>query len=313
MISIVIPLYNKADTIERSINSVLAQSVSDWELIVVDDGSTDTGPTIVSHFEDPRIRLVTQVNAGVSAARNHGVELAKADVVAFVDGDDYWAPGHLESMANLIKLFPEASIFATAYFMVGEKGQVRKIRLSGKSDAPQTTRMMNYFEEASEGDPPIHSSAVAVNKADFMLIGGFPLGVKAGEDLITWARLVCIGEVAYSREATAYFVLPPVSVARNSSVIRRPPKPDYIGAELAKLTTQHLQFGESLRKYLGDWHRIRAILFMELNEHVDCLIELAKAVRTSGPRLRDFANLSLLMLPARTRAMLLSRWRQRND
>lgn len=312
MISIVIPLYNKESTIERTVASVLAQTVSDWELIVIDDGSSDNGPALVKRFDDPRIRLVTQANAGVSAARNHGVELALSNVVAFVDADDYWEPDHLANLGQLVNQFPDASIFASAYFMVDEEGQVRKIRLRDENKGSETTKISNYFSDALEGDPPIHSSAVAVNKLAFSQIGGFPLGIKAGEDLITWARLACVGDVAYSRRATAYFVAPPISVNRNRDVIRRPQKPDYVGNELARLSLQYSQVGASLRLYRGDWHRMRAVLFMELDEGVDCLVELGKAIYISGLRLRDVANFGLLLFPAGARAKLISRWRQRH-
>jgi hypothetical protein len=129
--------------------------------------------------------------------------------------------------------------------------------------------------------------------------------------LITWARLACVGKVAYSNNATAYFVLPPISVARNRDVIRRPPKTDYVGNELSKLTLQYSQIAPSLKLYIGNWHRIRAILFMELGERRDCLSELVKAIRCSGVRKRDIANLGLLILPTDWQANLLSRWRQR--
>ena len=313
MISVVIPLYNKESTIERTVNSVLAQTVNDWELIVVDDGSSDNGPASVKQFEDRRIRLVTQANAGVSAARNRGVDLSNSDIVAFVDADDYWDPSHLSNLLELVKRFPEASIFATAYFMVGEVGQIRKTRLRNHATPSETMRISDYFFDALDGDPPVCSSAVAVSKAAFSQIGGFPLEVEAGEDLITWARLACVGKVAYSTRATAFILSPPISAKRNSSAIRRPPRHDYVGNELAKLCVHASTPKSSLRLYLGNWYRIRAVLFMELSERRDCLVELGKAIRTSGVRLRDVAIFVLLLMPAAGRAKLLCRWRQRHS
>lgn len=312
MISIVIPLYNKEDTIERAINSVLAQIVSDWELIVIDDGSTDNGPNLVKKFDDPRIRLTTQTNAGVSAARNHGVQLAKADVIAFLDGDDYWASGHLASLAHLIGRFPQACIFATAYFNVSEGGQLCKTRLKDEDGRSENIRILNYFSDACDVAPPVCSSAVAVSKNALTKIGGFPKGVKAGEDLITWARLACLGDVAYATSASAYYVLPPVSAIRHQK-IRRPPKPDYVGNELAELSRQHMHLRDSLQLYQGNWHRIRAMSFMELNDRKDSLMELRKAIDKSGVRMRDIASIALLFLPFVWRARLLARWRRRQN
>lgn len=313
MISIVIPLYNKENTIERTVKSVLAQTASDFELIVVDDGSSDRGQALVKRFEDPRIRLVTQANAGVSAARNCGVAQASSDIVAFVDADDYWDPAHLANLDGLVKRFPDASIFAAAYFVVGEDGQIRKIRLGDQNAESSEMRESNYFRDATQGDPPLCSSSVAVSKRALSQIGGFPLGIEAGEDILTWARLACTGKVVYSNNATAYYVLPPVSVDRNLNAIRRPPKHDLVGDELEKLCLRESASGSSLRLYVGNWYRIRAMLFMELNERRNCIAELGKAIGKSGVRLRDLVTLGLLLLPAKGRALLVSRWRQRHN
>jgi glycosyltransferase involved in cell wall biosynthesis len=99
-VSVIVPLYNKERYINRCLEAVLSQSLSDFELIVVNDGSTDQGPAKVEQVSDPRVKLVHQVNAGPGAARNRGVELAAAPLVAFLDGDDAWHPDYLrESVA----------------------------------------------------------------------------------------------------------------------------------------------------------------------------------------------------------------------
>ena len=97
-ISIIMPLYNKAAQVLDTVASVAAQTVSDWELVIVDDGSTDDGPALVRALGDARIRMVSQTNAGVSAARNRGVELARADLVTFLDADDLWFPEFLATV-----------------------------------------------------------------------------------------------------------------------------------------------------------------------------------------------------------------------
>jgi len=96
-VDIVIPLYNKAACVGRAIRSILNQTMTDWSLIVVDDGSTDNGPDVVRTFNDPRIRLIQQQNAGPGAARNRGIAEATSEYIAFLDADDEWLPFHLEN------------------------------------------------------------------------------------------------------------------------------------------------------------------------------------------------------------------------
>ena len=108
--SVIIPLYNKAPYIERAVKSVLSQDYPHFEIIVVNDGSSDGGEKIVTKLEDERLKLVSQKNAGVSAARNKGALEAKSEYLAFLDGDDTWEPNFLSELVKLIADFPNAGI-----------------------------------------------------------------------------------------------------------------------------------------------------------------------------------------------------------
>ena len=100
-VSIVIPLYNKGFIIHKTIKSVLEQTFTDFEVVIVNDGSTDSSFEIVSQFSDKRIKLFQQENKGAASARNVGIEKATSNLIAFLDADDFWYPNHLEELVKL--------------------------------------------------------------------------------------------------------------------------------------------------------------------------------------------------------------------
>jgi glycosyltransferase involved in cell wall biosynthesis len=152
-ISVVIPLYNKAAEIERTLLSVLAQSVQPREIIVVDDGSTDGSAEIVERIASPLLRLVRQSNAGVSAARNKAISLASGRWVALLDGDDRWCEDYLLTMAQLIEQYPECGAYGSAFYVDnGDKLVV--------ADTPQSCGVVNFFEESMRRYVLIPSAAI---------------------------------------------------------------------------------------------------------------------------------------------------------
>jgi glycosyltransferase involved in cell wall biosynthesis len=115
-ISIVVPLYNKAPYVRRALDSITTQTLADFEVIVVDDGSTDDGPSIVAEYGDPRVRIVRQPNAGPGAARNAGLAQARGEFIAFLDADDEWLPAYLaESVRQLEELGEDVSAVSSLY------------------------------------------------------------------------------------------------------------------------------------------------------------------------------------------------------
>ncbi|WP_292490751.1 glycosyltransferase family A protein [Methanoculleus sp. 10] len=197
-VSVVIPLYNKGPYIARALNSVLAQTFQDFEVIVVDDGSTDDGAEVVSGFRDPRIRLIQQENQGVSAARNRGIEAAGAELVAFLDADDEWAQNHLETLYGLSCKYPRCGLYATSCFRIIDN-KVLKSEIKGVPKYPWEGVINNYFYIAKQsGAPLLTSSSVAVKKDVLISIGGFPLGVKQYEDPVVWGRIALSSDIAFS-------------------------------------------------------------------------------------------------------------------
>ncbi|MEN8127778.1 MAG: glycosyltransferase family 2 protein [Planctomycetota bacterium] len=102
-VDIIIPLYNKEDTVARAVQSVIDQTFTDWHLIIVDDGSTDNSLQVARQYDDPRIRIIEQDNRGPGAARNRGIEEATAEYLAFLDADDQWYPFYLDNALKAMK------------------------------------------------------------------------------------------------------------------------------------------------------------------------------------------------------------------
>lgn len=185
--SIVIPLYNKAAYIRKAVASVVAQSFSDWELIVVDDGSDDNGMQVVETFSDSRIRLLRQSNAGVSAARNNGVAIAKGDYICFLDADDWWDTHHLESLHGLIARHPHAGLYATTYTIV-KNGKQRTAPIG--IDSHFSEGAIDYCSVyAKTLCMPVYASTACMPHSLFDLMGGFRHALTLGEDFDLWLRI----------------------------------------------------------------------------------------------------------------------------
>ena len=226
--SVIIPLYNKAAYVEKTIASVLAQTFTDYELIIVDDGSTDGGGGIAARIlkeaypqrlpegegscipagEAPipfplgegrgEAFLLRQPNAGVSTARNNGVAASHGDFLCFLDADDWWEPTFLEEMDNLIKEYPEAGIYGTNYYYV--KSGRRQVRL----DIP--TGYINYCKVYADAmQMPLTSISVAVPRTVFDEMGGFKSFLKLGEDFDVWIQIALMRKVAFLNEPLAYY------------------------------------------------------------------------------------------------------------
>ena len=294
-ISIVMPLYNKEAEVQRSINSVRAQTFKEFEIIVINDGSTDKGPKIVKSFNDPRMRVIDQANAGVSAARNRGIAEAQADLIAFLDADDEWAPDFLETIIRLRGKFPLCEVFATNYFFCRSNNYRRPTIIRGLPQGFKEGILKDYFKVASQSDPPLWSSAVAVTKKAIEVIGGFPVGVVAGEDLLTWARLAVQYDISYTVEPKAYHWEPTEFSGRPGRLFN---VPDIVGQELQiLLKTSNSEKNKGLKDYIALWHRMRASAYLRRGQRVSAIKEIQKAIFFSGVNLKLVMYAALSLLP----------------
>lgn len=207
--SIIIPLYNKEKDIKTTLESVLAQSFTNFEIIVANDGSTDASEEVVKRFTDTRIKYFNKKNEGVGPTRNFAVKGASAEHIAFLDADDYWYPNHLENLDNLIKKFPDCKWFATAY----EKKHNQKLTIATQSPIMQKCKnwmgiVEDYFQN-SFVDSLAWTSAVCFRKDFFEKLGGFDIAITngAGEDTDLWIRAALESEIAVSTKITAQYNL----------------------------------------------------------------------------------------------------------
>ena len=284
MISIVIPLYNKAEMVARTLRSVVGQTCEDYEIIVVDDGSTDGSAEIVESLHIPRLRLVHRENAGVSAARNLGIREAKGEFVAFLDADDEWMPHYLATQLSLAERYPDCDVFATDYVFCNAGGKtsptiIRRLPFSGEDGC-----LTNYFEVASCSHPPLWTSTVMVRKSAILTIGGFPEGVKSGEDLLTWARLAARYKIAYSRKPGAVFNQLPSDTGGVSKVQERFSKKDFVleGLEELESNMNDAEKKRELHKYILRWYKIQCVIMLEMGTGFMCIKNAFKALLKGG-------------------------------
>ena len=200
--SVIIPLYNKAPYVRKALETVCAQTYREYEIIVINDGSTDNSAIIAEEYlngvEGISYKILFQQNAGVSVARNNGVAQASGEYIAFLDADDWWEPTYLEKMAQLIEDYPDAGLYACnyVYYKPGKTHVALNIP-TGYINYPKS-----YYES---GAMPVTSITAIMPRTVFDEMGGFPLGIKLGEDFLLWAKTAMHYPVAFCEEPLAYY------------------------------------------------------------------------------------------------------------
>lgn len=205
-VSVVIPLYNKCESISKTIDSVLKQSFRDFELVIVDDGSTDTSASIVEQIIKSgiqgadKIRLIKKPNGGVSSARNRGILEARYDHVALLDGDDIWDENCLMELTRMVEDFSEAAIWGVNYAYI-HKGN----EYPCSQGLPKDFRgyVENYF--GTRHNDLFCSSSVLIRKDAAVTVGLFDERIRYAEDLDFWYRLILHYPVCYYNKVFAYY------------------------------------------------------------------------------------------------------------
>jgi glycosyltransferase involved in cell wall biosynthesis len=245
MFSVVIPAFNARATLARAVRSVLAQQGPGLELIVVDDGSTDSVTEALAGVADPRLRIVRQANLGCSAARNTGIEAASHPWVALLDADDLWLPGHLEELDRIRTAFPEAGLIGTAEFGVAAGAASACV-----PQRPSNIREIRYLAAVARGEPTPNASSAAVFKGAWDAVGRSD-PAAAGPDRELWARLSLAWPVAVSDRITTLYLRAEGSDSDRQRRQRhgRPVKSlAELSSSVAMLLRQYADAGKPLRK-----------------------------------------------------------------
>lgn len=195
MVSVVIPLYNKEKSITSTLQSVCAQTYTDFEVLVVNDGSTDNGATLAAKYPDTRIRVINKENGGVCSARNRGIKEAKGEFVALLDGDDQWDKDYLEEQMKMIHDFPKAAMWGINFAELNHGQLIRKL----ETDLPDGYRgyVERYFQRPKRISDLFCSSSVVIRKEAFDKVGMFDERIKYSEDSDMWFRIISNYPVAF--------------------------------------------------------------------------------------------------------------------
>lgn len=210
--SIVLPLYNKENFIQKTVESVLNQSFFDFELIIINDGSTDSSEKIISKFNDLRIKYFLKENEGVAKARNFGIEKSSADYICFLDADDYWNVDYLKTMHFYINNVPDQYVFSSAIEI-----ETKKTIFAASYSIKKTGdfEVVNFFE-ASQKNSILWTSSAIIHKNVFEKTGTFDTLISKGEDTDMWIRIGLNYPIVFIWKILSRYVYDASSISRNN-------------------------------------------------------------------------------------------------
>jgi glycosyltransferase involved in cell wall biosynthesis len=280
--SIIIPVFNKEKFVAKTLESVLVQTFSDFEVIVVNDGSTDDSETEILGFKDGRIKYFSKKNEGVAVARNFGIEKALADYICFLDADDYWYPNFLETMERYASELPDQKVFASKIEIETKNKRVMaKYSVDGNSGFV----IVDFFK-ASQKECVLWSSCTCLHKSVFEKTGTFDTRIRHGEDTELWIRIGLQFPIVFINKVLARYVYDPGSISRNLAYFFEP----YTFAKYALAEKKN----PDLKKYM-DLNRFSAVIKCKLSGNLKTAQEIYAEIdlKNLGPKKRI-----LLQLPA---------------
>jgi glycosyltransferase involved in cell wall biosynthesis len=204
--SIIIPLFNKELSIESTLNSVFNQTFNDFEVIVINDGSTDKSEEKVKANYSRKLNLINTENKGISKARNLGIRISKGKFIAFLDADDYWFSDHLESLYQLHQNFSSAGLLATNYSIFYSDKKTIQPNFDGIPSEKWSGIILDFFKSSMKYRLA-WTSAVAVKKEVLDSIGIFDENITVGEDNDLWIRIALKYSIAFDNKVTVYYCM----------------------------------------------------------------------------------------------------------
>ncbi len=256
--SVVIPLYNKEKYIADTLETVIKQSFKDFEIIIINDGSTDNGPNIVSEFNDARIVVIHQENKGLSQARNAGIKKAVGKYIALIDADDFWLPHHLEQLYNLITDFPGAGLYSTGYTLKKSQKVYHRAKFN---DLPENFRgiVPNFFKHSLENCVAWVGSVCFPKDVSYE-VGHFDLDIYSEQDTDIYIKIALLYDVAL--DDTSISAVYNKTLDDNMSAFSMKKA---IPKLLYKYMDQEAQ-DPHLKKYI-DYNRFSTIIFFKLSSN----------------------------------------------
>jgi len=271
--SVIIPLYNKEEHIQNTLQSVLNQSFKNFEAIIINDGSTDSSLEFAKQIKDNRIRIITTPNMGLSAARNTGIKHSNTDYITFLDADDLWKPHHLEQLHKLIISFPNNGMYCSGYTVKKSKNISHRAIFN---DLPTNYKgIVPGFFKHSLLNCIAWISAICVPKYVFNDIGTFDLEIFSEQDTDLYIRIALKYNVVLDNTSvSAIYNKTMENSMSNSNHKKTIPKLLYTYKNDEKNNP-------TLKKYI-DYNRFSFIIHAKLNSNITATKNLINDIDTSN-------------------------------
>jgi len=274
MISVVIPLYNKEKSVRATLESVLAQSYTDYEVVVVDDGSTDDSAKVVQSLmaKSNKIRLIQKPNGGVCSARNRGILESKGYYIALLDGDDLWDKNFLKEQVILIHDFPEAAMWGINFAEMNNGKMIRRLTTA----LPDGYRgyVENYFKMQGRQSDLFCSSSVVIRRDVFDKVGMFDERIKYAEDSDMWFRIIATEKVVFYDKYMVFYQWDAENRAMTKRRDLRYFLPYYVDKYQEPLYKQNTVFYRWVMRWAST--RIKYFYFNVPDQHEDAKIAVRK-------------------------------------